>query len=87
VTADSHLRRIARIAGGTAMRLPACASRRGQAMVEFALIATRSTSRSFGCPLTVTNATPKIILPANWTIPRWLISSTNLTSTESAMTE
>jgi len=37
---DSHLRRIARIAGRRAMRLPARAYGRGQAMVEFALIAT-----------------------------------------------
>ncbi len=40
MTIDSHLCRIARIAGRRAMRLPARAYRRGQAMVEFALIAT-----------------------------------------------
>jgi len=40
VTVYSHLRRTIRIAGGKAMRLPARAHRRGQAMVEFALIAT-----------------------------------------------
>ena len=40
MTIDSHLRRIGRIAGRRAMRLPARAYRRGQAMVEFALIAT-----------------------------------------------
>ena len=42
MTAYSHLRRMTRIAGGRAMRLPARASRRGQAMVEFALLATLS---------------------------------------------
>ncbi len=42
MTAYSHLRRTIRIAGSKAMRLPARAYGRGQAMVEFALIATLS---------------------------------------------
>jgi Flp pilus assembly protein TadG len=42
VTLDSHLRGMTWIAAGSAMRLPARAFRRGQAMVEFALIATLS---------------------------------------------
>ena len=42
MTAYSHLCRTIRIAGGKAMRLPARAYGRGQAMVEFALIATLS---------------------------------------------
>ena len=42
MTSFSHLRRMTRTAGGRAMRLPARAFRRGQAMVEFALIATLS---------------------------------------------
>ena len=42
MTVYSHLRQIARIAGRRVMRLPARAYRRGQAMVEFALIATLS---------------------------------------------
>ena len=42
MTVYSHLRRISWIAGGRAMLLPARAYRRGQAMVEFALIATLS---------------------------------------------
>jgi Flp pilus assembly protein TadG len=42
VTVYSHLRRISWIADGRAMLLPARAYRRGQAMVEFALIATLS---------------------------------------------
>ena len=42
MTVYSHLRRISWIAGGRAMLLPARAYRRGQAMVEFALIAALS---------------------------------------------
>ena len=42
VTLQSYLRRMIRTAGERAMRLPARAFRRGQAMVEFALIATLS---------------------------------------------
>ena len=42
VTLYSRLRRATRTTGGRAMRLPARTFRRGQAMVEFALIATLS---------------------------------------------
>ena len=42
MTIDSHLRRMIRIAGATATWLPARVFHRGQAMVEFALIATLS---------------------------------------------
>lgn len=42
MTVDSHLRRFAGIARKRAMRLPTSAYRSGQAMVEFALIATLS---------------------------------------------
>src|SRR5712672_1980515 len=42
VTLHSYLRGMTRIAAGSVMRLPARAYRRGQAMVEFALIATLS---------------------------------------------
>jgi len=42
VTLDSYLRRMIRVAAATATWLPTRAFRRGQAMVEFALIATLS---------------------------------------------
>ena len=42
MTLQSHLRKMTRAAGRRAIRLPARAFRRGQAMVEFALIATLS---------------------------------------------
>ena len=169
VTLDSYLRRMLRVAAATATWLPARAFRRGQAMVEFALISTlvlvillvgiqfaiigqaalavtqasylgaRAASvnasltsntlnsavanqvsptisgatftltntsdptctagpgntRSFGCPINVTvtyNATSKLFLPASWNfpileIPTIIIFPTNLTSTQSAMTE
>ena len=50
-------------------------------------------TRSFGCPINVTvtyDATSKLFLPANWTIlgvHTGIVFPTNLTATESAMTE
>ena len=51
-------------------------------------------TRSFGCPINVTvtyNATPKLFLPSQWTIlgthASVITFPTNLTSTQSAMTE
>jgi len=50
-------------------------------------------TRSFGCPINVTvtyNATPKLFLPSQWTMlggTNVITFPTNLTSTESAMTE
>jgi len=167
VTLHSHLRGMIWTAADRAMRLPTRAFQRGQAMVEFALIATLSMvvllvgiqfaiigqaalavsqasylgaraasvntaltsdslqtaianqisptisgatvtltntadatctagpggTRSFGCPINVTvtyDATPKLFLPATWSMlgDHTLITfPTNLTSTESAMTE
>ena len=83
VTVDSYLRRMTGIPGAKAKQLFARAG-----ASDSTCTAGTGGTRSYGCPITVTvtyDATNKLFLPSNTLMG--ITFPTNLTATESAMTE